>query len=104
MEGALGLLPVQILEERAHADVHGGRPPAPGPAGPHADAGSYRAPPVLAKGSGARVPPAGGSGQSGPDPHIRQARRQGMIVYGTFTTVTITRLARCGSLRISVRK
>jgi len=29
---AIDVLPVQVLEERTHPDVHGGRPSAPGPA------------------------------------------------------------------------
>src|SRR5438445_409449 len=41
---AIGVLPVQVLEERAHSDVHGGRPSAPGP---RADGGGYRARPAM---------------------------------------------------------
>jgi hypothetical protein len=42
---AIGVLPVQVLEERAHSDVHGGCPSPPGSR--RADGRGYRAPPAM---------------------------------------------------------
>src|SRR2546430_15700403 len=39
---AIGVLPVQVLEECTHPDVHGGRPSAPGPRAPTAEATARR--------------------------------------------------------------